>query len=113
MSRDARLYLVDIQDACRRIIDHRGEKTRESFFADPMAPDAVLWNLLIIGEAAKQVPDDVQAAHPTVEWRKIAGFRDVLAHGYFGLDENIVWDVIESKIPPLLEAIERALASRG
>ena len=85
--------------------------TRESFFADLMARDAVLWNLLIIGEAAKQIPDDIQAAHPLVEWRKIAGFRDVLAHGYFGLDENILWDVIESKIPPLLEAIEQALAS--
>jgi len=81
VSRDARLYLVDIQDACRRIIDHIGEKTRESFFAYLMARDAVLWKLLIVGEAAKQVPDDIRAAHPTVDWRKMAGFRDALAHG--------------------------------
>jgi uncharacterized protein with HEPN domain len=113
VSRDARLYLIDMRDACTRIMHHRGEIPRELFFVDDLARDAVLWNLLVLGEAAKQVPENIRVANPTIEWRKIAGFRDVLAHGYFGLDEDILWDVIESKIPPLLEAVEQALTSLG
>jgi len=52
--------------------------------------DAVLWNLLVLGEAAKQVPAHIRLEHSAIEWRKISGFRDVLAHGYFGLDEDII-----------------------
>ena len=113
MSRDARLYLTDMRDACAPILNHRGGMGRELFFANGMLLDAVLWNLLVLGEAAKQVPENIRAANPTIEWRKIAGFRDVLAHGYFGLDEDIIWDVIETKVPQLLEAVEQALISLG
>lgn len=111
MSRDARLYLIDMRDACARILSHRGGASRELFFEDAVVRDAVLWNLLVLGEAAKQVPEEIRAAHSMIEWRKIAGFRDVLAHGYFGLDKDIVWDVIETKVPPLLEAVEQVLTS--
>ena len=113
MSRDARLYLIDVQDACARIVHHRARMPREVFFANDLARDAVLWNLLVLGEAAKQVPETIRVANPTIEWRKIAGFRDVLAHGYFGIDDDILWDVIDTKIPPLLEAVEEAITSLG
>ncbi len=113
MSRDVRLYLIDMRDSCARIVHHRSGMPRAVFFADAVVRDAVLWNLLVLGEAAKQVPEEVRAAYPLIEWRKIAGFRDVLAHGYFGLDEDIVWDVIETKVPPLLEAVEQALIALG
>ena len=113
MSRDARLYLIDMRDACSRIMHHRGGMPRELFFVNDLARDAVLWNLLVLGEAAKQVPETIRVANPTIEWRKIAGFRDVLAHGYFGIDEDILWDVIDTKIPPLLEAVKEAITSLG
>ena len=67
----------------------------------------------MLGEAAKQVPDHICLENSAIEWRKISAFRDVLAHGYFGLDEDIIWDVIENKIPPLREALEQTLSSLG
>jgi uncharacterized protein with HEPN domain len=59
----------------------------------------VLRNLEVIGEAVKQLPAEVRAAHPDVEWQKIAGLRDILIHAYFGID--IVWDVVSNKLPEL------------
>ena len=113
MSRDARLYLIDMRDACARVMHHCGGLSREQFFANELARDAALWNLLLLGEAAKQVPEHIRLEHSAIEWRKISGFRYVLAHGYFGLDEDIIWDVIENKIPPLRKAVEQALTSLG
>ena len=111
MSRDPRLYLEDIRDACERIAEHRADRDRQAVLGDPKTRDAILWNLLILGEAAKQVPSEITEHHPAVEWRRIAGFRDVLAHGYFGLDDDILWDVISSKVPQVLEAVKVALRS--
>jgi len=112
VSRDPRLFLSDMRDACTRIRELASGLSDEAFFADRTVRDAVLWNLLVLGEAAKWIPGDVRSAHPAVEWRRIAGFRDVLAHGYFGLDESIVWDVVENKIPLLLQSIENALGQK-
>ena len=111
MSRDSRLYLEDMRDACERIAEHRAGGERRAVLGDPKTRDAILWNLLILGEAAKQVPTEITERHPAVEWRRIAGFRDVLAHGYFGLDDDILWDVISSKVPQVLGAVEIALSS--
>lgn len=92
---------------------HCGGMSREQFFANELVRDAALWNLLVLGEATKQLPEHIRLANSAIEWRKISGFRDVLAHGYFGLDEDIIWDVIENKIPPLRKAVEQALTSLG
>jgi uncharacterized protein with HEPN domain len=105
VSRDPGLYVKDTVAACERVIAYAGDRSRAELFADTQARDAILWNLLVLGEAAKSVPEDVRAAYPVVEWRKISGFRDVLAHGYFGIDEDIVWDVIANKLAPLREAL--------
>lgn len=99
MSREPRLYLEDMRDACARIAEHRAGGNRHAVLGDPKTRDAVLWNLLVLGEAAKQVPAEVTDRHPTIEWRRIAAFRDVLAHGYFGLDDDILWDVVANKLP--------------
>jgi uncharacterized protein with HEPN domain len=61
----------------------------------------VVRNLEIIGEAVKHLPKDVQKGYPHVEWKKIAGLRDILIHAYFGIDHDIVWDVVTNKIPEL------------
>lgn len=64
--------------------------------------DAVLRNLMIIGEAAKNLPEEFKLMYPTVDWKKIAGLRDIIAHVYFGIDNQILWDIVHVKIPELL-----------
>jgi len=61
----------------------------------------------ILGEAAKGVPEDVRARHQEVDWRAIAGLRDVLAHAYYALDDATLWDIIQSKVPRLLDHLDR------
>lgn len=79
---------------------------RAAFELDDRTYDAVLRNLELIGEAVKQLPDAARSLAPTVEWRKIAGTRDILAHAYFGIDNDIIWDVISNEVPVLREAME-------
>ena len=62
---------------------------------------AFVRSLEIIGEATKKVPDDFRAAYPAVEWRAMAGMRDVLIHDYFGVDFELVWDVVRNRVPEL------------
>jgi uncharacterized protein with HEPN domain len=101
MPRDFEVYLADIREAISKIHDYTASLTRESFADDAKTIDAVIRNLLIIGEAAKMVPESVRTSYPTVEWKKMAGLRDILAHHYFEVDLDIVWDIIQNKLPVL------------
>ena len=112
MSRSWRLFLEDIVEASNRILRYTEAKDFPAFCADEMAYDAVLRNLQIVGEAAKAVPGDVRHEHPEVDWRGMAGLRDVLAHAYFGLDDETLWDVVTTKIPELRDQIRQILDER-
>jgi uncharacterized protein with HEPN domain len=68
-------------------------------------------NLQIIGEAAKQIPDEIRRKYPETAWRKIAGLRDIIAHAYFMVNPKIVWDIIATKIEPLYKTVELILES--
>lgn len=70
---------------------------------------AFVRSLEVIGEAAKKVPEDFRLAHPNVEWRAMAGMRDRLIHGYFGVDYDLVWDVVTHRVPVLKQEIEAIL----
>jgi uncharacterized protein with HEPN domain len=107
MPRDADVYLADILEAIERIQAYVRGLGPVAFAEDGKTFDAVLHNLEIIGEAAKRVPDAWKERAPSVEWRKIAGMRDLIAHAYFSIDPDIVWDVVTSKLPALAAEVKR------
>ncbi len=80
MSRDFRPFLADMERCCGRVLRYTVGLAFEEFIADDRTIDAVMRNLEIIGEAAKQIPQDFRDQHSDVEWRRIARFRDVAAH---------------------------------
>ena len=108
MSREYRFFIEDMRRACDKVIRYTHGLTREQFVADEKTFDAVMRDLEIIGEAAKHVPDTIQAQHSQIDWRKISGLRDVVAHEYFGLDLEIIWDVITREVPLLREQLMEA-----
>jgi uncharacterized protein with HEPN domain len=81
----------------------------QDFQTDDRTFDAVVYNLQIIGEAVKNLPLTVREQDPHIEWRKIAGLRDILAHAYFQVDSEIIWDVVQTKILALQESVDRLL----
>ena len=109
-SRDWRLYADDIIEACGKIRRFTAGMSFESFVNDERTCDAVIRNLVVIGEAAKNLPADVTARASDVEWRKIRGMRDILAHGYFGLEVKVVWSTVTTKLDALESAVRKLLA---
>jgi uncharacterized protein with HEPN domain len=112
VSRNIRLYLEDIVTSCTKIQQYTQAFSFEKFVADQRTYDAVLLNLQIIGEAVKNIPVEVRNTAPTIEWRKIAGLRDIVAHTYFQIDAEIIWDIVQTKVKPLQAEIEQLLRSR-
>jgi uncharacterized protein with HEPN domain len=109
MPRDSKVYLEDILEASRKITAYTVGLSKAAFLADEKTIDAVVPNLEVIGEAAKNLPDDLRSQHSAVEWRKIAGLRDILIYEYFGLDAEIVWDIVQNKVPALDREVRRML----
>ena len=111
MSRDWTFYLEDIQDACEKIQRYTSGMSFEEFRDDEKTYDAVVRNLEIVGEAAKNLPDAVRAMMPEVEWGKSVGLRNIIAHAYFGVNDRILWDVVENKISGLKRAVDHFMVS--
>ncbi len=110
MSRRLELYLQDIQTSCEKVLRYTKGMTLDDFRIDDRTFDAVVRNLQIIGEAVKKLPLAVRDLAPEIEWRKIAGLRDILAHAYFQIEDEIIWDVVQTKILALQAAVNRLLS---
>ena len=107
MLRDAQLYIDDMRQACRKVLRYTRGLDLSALQTDERTYDAVVRNLEVLGEAAKHVPAEICRQSPEVEWKKIAGLRDILTHVYFGIDDAILWDIVTNKIEPLLGALEK------
>jgi len=107
MSPEWRLYLDDLIEFCERVRRYTAELTRDAFEADMMRYDATLRNIELIGEAVRNIPDEIRQLAPDVPWSEIAGIRNVIAHAYFGVDQEIVWNIVSEEIEPLLASLRQ------
>jgi len=112
-ARDWSLFLGDMQRFCSRVIRYCDGLNAEQLEANELVTDAVLRNLELLGEAAKQIPEPVRKRHPDVPWRRIAGLRDVLAHAYFGLEDATIWQIVSKSIPELSIQLNAVALAEG
>jgi uncharacterized protein with HEPN domain len=105
--RDPDLLVQDTLQAMQKIeiyvagLDHAG------FLRDEKTADAVVRNLEVLGEAARQLPDDFTLRNPNVPWHRIAGLRNRIVHDYFGLDLEIIWQIVQHDLPPLIIKLQK------
>ena len=109
MPRDYKVYLDDILQAAANIEQYTRGLDLARFSEDGKTRDAVVRNLEIIGIAVKNIPQEVRERQPDIEWKKIGALRDILAHEYFGVDMEIIWDVVCNKLPALKAQIQKLL----
>ena len=109
MSKNYKEYLQDIKQAIAKIEKYTKNLTFTQFKNNELVIDGVVRNLEIIGEAAKKLPNQIKEKTPDIEWKKIAGLRDILIHEYFGVDLDIIWDIIKNKLPELKKRINQTL----
>ena len=106
--KEDRLYLEHILEAIGKIASY-SSCGREEFMRNTMIQDAIVRNFEVIGEAAKQLSAATRRKRPDISWDDIARFRDVLIHHYMGVDLKRVWNVIESHLPALRDAVKELL----
>ncbi len=104
--RDYMLFVADIRDCAKKILEYIKGRSFREFEGNQMIIDAVIRNLEVIGEATKNIPAQVKVRYPKIQWKKIAGLRDMVIHQYFGIDNEILWDIVQRKIPELLVDVE-------
>jgi uncharacterized protein with HEPN domain len=109
MPRDYEVYLEDILQAITKIRQYTAGLSPAAFAGDAKTLDAVVRNLEVIGEAAKTIPEAFRSQHPEVEWKKLVGLRNILIHEYFGIDAELIWDIIQNKLATLEEQIRAML----
>jgi|SRR4028118_1248602 Uncharacterized conserved protein len=103
--------LIDIERAIRRILRYTNNISRAELEMNDEKVSAILYQIAVIGEATKRLSQEFRQQHPEIPWRDIAGMRDVLIHKYDQVDFDVIWDVVQSKLPELLTLLEPLLPS--
>ena len=109
--RQWRFRIQDILDGIRAIQEYTRGMTFSEFENDPKTVDAVIHRLMVIGEAAVHVPEEIAARAPDVEWYRMRGMRNVLVHEYFGVSRKILWDTVRGDLPRVVVPLETLLES--
>ena len=108
-ARDWRMYIRDMIKFGERIVSYTEGLDRDAFIVDKRTYDATLRNIELIGESAIHVPEEVREAHTAIPWRNMIGARNRVAHGYLGIDDDVIWDIIQTQIPVLLPRLRNLL----
>ena len=106
MSEDDELYLAHMLETARKATAKSQAVTRESYDEDENLRLALAHLVQILGEAARHVTPETQAAHPEIPWREIVGMRHKIVHDYMNLDEDVLWEVVTQDLRPLIAALE-------
>ena len=112
MSREWKLYFDDLLLFSEKVMNYTHGLTREQFESSGLNYDATLWNVQLYGEAAKNIPEEIRNQMPEVPWRELIGMRNRLAHGYFGINNEILWSVVAVETPKLHKALKNIQRSR-
>ncbi len=110
--RQWKLFFDDLLCFCEKVISYTDGLTREKFEASGLNYDATLWNVQLYGEAAKNIPEQIRSQMPEIPWRELIGMRNRLAHGYFGINNAILWQVVTIETPKLLDSLRRVRDTR-
>ena len=105
MPREYKLYIEDTIESIKKIEDYTKNITHDKFVKNNLIIDGVVRNLEIIGEAVKEIPTGTRERYNSINWKKITGLRDMISHRYFGIDVEIIWDIVKNKIPELKSCI--------
>lgn len=106
-------YLADIQEAIQRILAYTQDMNWNDFLEDQRTQDAIVRNIEVIGEAAKNLSDTLRRQYPHIPWKDMMGARDRLIHHYFGVNNEIVWQIVREDLPVLLSQIQSILDESG
>ena len=101
-NREWHSFINDMIECSEAVLRFTDGKDIHEFAGDELTYKATLWDLRIIGEAARRIPDEVRRANPHIEWRQAIGMRDRITHAYEAIDVDIVWDTIQTDIPKML-----------
>ena len=107
--RQPKLLLEDILESAEKIIIYTKSLTFEEFVTDSKTIDAVIRNFEIIGEAANRLPDELKESHHEIDWHKIRGLRNRIVHGYFGINYEIIWSIIEDYLIQLIDQMKQII----
>lgn len=109
--KDDRVYLAHVLECIGRIEEYCGND-RDRFFESSLVQDAVVRNLQTLAESTQRISEPLKYSNSSVDWRAIAGFRNVLTHDYLGIDLERIWGVIERRLPSLRVEVERMLKGK-
>ncbi len=111
--RDPRLFLTDMLESIEKVQRYTSGLSFDEFEANDMALDAVVRNLEIVGEAARQIPASVRERYNQIEWSRVVGFRNIVIHAYFAVDVEIVWTIATQRLPALEAVLREMLRDPG